>query len=112
MVLTSDRVYVRNIQEKFRTNGDLKRFFQNCLSDDAVVESRIKVQLPNVTKLIQIRSQTLDNLEYAVSVKDVTGKTPTHKMKSKYGKGKVEVDSIEGEFACFTSCFYSAKTNA
>ncbi|GAX10877.1 hypothetical protein FisN_31Hh086 [Fistulifera solaris] len=88
-------VYVRNIPKQFRTNADLTKYFQKCFSDDAVFESRVKAQLPNVTKLLQIRAQTVENLEYAVSVNDATGKRPTHKVKSK-DKGTFEVDSIEG----------------
>ncbi len=52
-----------------------------------------------MTKLLQIRAQTLENLEYAVSVNDATGKRPTHKVKSR-DKGTVEVDSIGGEMRC------------
>lgn len=89
-------MYVRNIPKQFRTNADLTRFFQSCFSEDAVFESRIKAQLPNVTKLMQIRTQTLENLEYSVSAHDATGERPKHKVKSK-DKETVEVDSIEGE---------------
>ncbi len=87
---------MRNIPKQFRTNADLTKYFQKCFSDDAVFESRVKAQLPNVTKLLQIRTKTVENLEYAVSVNDATGKRPTHKVKSK-DKGTFEVDSIEGE---------------
>lgn len=100
------RVYVRNIPSKFRTNEDLTRFFQNCLSEDAVFESRIKAKLPNVTKLMQIRTQTLERLEYAVSAHEATGKRPTHKVKSKDG-GNVEVDSIEGEIYSTATLVFS-----
>ena len=91
-----DRVYVRNIPHQYRTNAELTRFFKNCFSDDAVHESRIKAKLPDVTKLLKIRAQTQENLEYAVSANDATGERPKHKVKSK-DKGKFEVDSIEGE---------------
>lgn len=97
---------MRNIPEQFRTNNDLARFFQNCFSGDAVFESRIKAQLPIVTKLTQIRAQTLENLEYAVSVNDATGERPKHKVKSR-DKGTVEVDSIEGELSVLLLVDYS-----
>lgn len=90
------RVYVRNIPEQFCTNPELTRYFQNCFSEDAVFESRIKAQLPDVTKLMQIRTQTLESLEYAVSANDATGERPKHKVKTK-DQGTIEVDSIESE---------------
>lgn len=101
---------MRNIPEKFRTNGELKKFFQHCLSEDAVFESRIKAQLPDVAKLIQIRAQTLQNLEYAVSVKNETGERPRHKTKYR-DKGTVEVDSIEGELLRSASCALHCRPN-
>ncbi|KAL7578677.1 hypothetical protein ACA910_009816 [Epithemia clementina (nom. ined.)] len=74
-------VFVRNIPSDYRTNARLARFFRGCFSDDAVLEARLAINIPNLTRIVAQRDATLANLEHALALYKKDGVRPHHKDK-------------------------------
>ena len=95
-------VYVRNIPSEYRNNIGLEQFFRQCFSNDSVLQARLKVTTPNLTKTVQKRETAIFNLESAVATQEITGVVPTHMQDANLMTSLVpgvnsgtEVDSIE-----------------
>ena len=94
LVLSSCRVYVRNIPPEYRSNKGIKTFFQRCYGEDAVVQANLKVKTPQLARVVQKRTTTVLQLENALAIKELKGIEPTHKDGLLAATGK-QVNSIE-----------------
>ena len=71
-------VFVRNIPPDYRTNSSLEAFFRRCFSNQDVLEARLAVNAPNLTKVVAQRETTLGNLEHSLALLERDGVRPRH----------------------------------
>jgi hypothetical protein len=85
-------IYVQGIPPEYRTNASLATFFRQCYSEDAILEATVRVNTPNVSKVVAKREQVVAKLDHAIAYEQINGVAKTHR-KSVIVGGKV--DSIE-----------------
>jgi hypothetical protein len=85
-------IYVQGIPTEYRTNASLVNFFQQCYSEDTILEATVRVNTPNLSKVVAKRDSVVANLEHAIAYKEITGVAPTHRGSIIVGD---KVESIE-----------------
>jgi hypothetical protein len=85
-------IYVQGIPPEYRTNGSLVNFFRQCYSEDTILDAAVRVNTPNLTKVVADRDSVVANLEHAIAFEDINGVAPTHRGSIIVGD---KVDSIQ-----------------
>jgi hypothetical protein len=72
-------VFLRNIPMEYRTNAALEAFFRRIYSPSDVVSASLRVNVPQLAKLVQMRDKVVAQLENALAVKQIRGIEPMHR---------------------------------
>jgi hypothetical protein len=72
-------VYVRNVPLEYRSNAALHDYFANCFSDGAVLETKLRIKAPTLSKAVKKRDDLVGKLEHALNYEQVKGKQPMHR---------------------------------
>jgi hypothetical protein len=85
-------IYVQGIPPEYRTNASLANFFRQCYSEETILEATVRVNTPNLLKVVAKRDSVQANLEHAIAYEDINGVAPTHRKSVVVGD---KVNSIE-----------------
>ena len=69
-------VYVADIPKELQSNQKLLKYFQNCFTDDCVLEANVALNIPKLEKTVARRDNTVLKLEHLINIEDIKGKTP------------------------------------
>lgn len=72
-------VFVRNVPPDYRSNRSLAEFFRRCFTNQDVLEARLAINAPNLTRILAQRDTTLANLEHALDLYERDGVRPRHR---------------------------------
>jgi hypothetical protein len=72
-------IYVQGIPSEYRTNASLVNFFRQCYSEETILEATVRVNTPNLTKVVEGRDSVVANLEHAIAYEEINGVAPTHR---------------------------------
>ena len=85
-------VFLSGLPEDIRTDGAIKRYFNNCFHlDNAVVDGDVALYIPYVEKKVAERDALLQKFEHSINYRVVLNEEPKHNTKLMNGE---EVDSI------------------
>ena len=85
-------IYVQGIPPEYRTDASLANFFRQCYSEDTILGATVRVNTPNLSKVVAKRDSVQANLEHAIAYEDINGVAPTHRKSVVVGN---KVNSIE-----------------
>jgi hypothetical protein len=84
-------VYVFNIPPEYRSNKQLKRYFQQCfVSDHAVLEAKLRIKSPKLNAAVKKRDLIVEKLEHAITYEQVKNATPMHREKLSLTSEKIQ----------------------
>jgi hypothetical protein len=69
-------VYVAGIPEDLRSSDKLLKYFQNCFSEDSVLEANVALIIPQLEKKVAKREAMVLKLEHLINIEEIKGKTP------------------------------------
>lgn len=73
-------IYIAHICDELRSSAGLMNYFKECFGDDSVLEAHVALDIPKLDGKVAKREALVANLEHAINVEQVLGKTPTHKV--------------------------------
>ena len=76
-------VYVSDIPTDLQRGPELRDFFRDCFSYEAVLGAQLRLHATNVSRLVGQRESVILKLEHAVAEQEATGKTPMHSLSLK-----------------------------
>ena len=77
-VVENYAVYVRNIPPEYCSNEALYNYFADCLTEDKVLEAKVRIKLPTLMNAVNKRSSLVKKLEHAINYQVVKNKVPKH----------------------------------
>lgn len=69
-------VYVAGIPEELRSSDNLLKYFQNCFSDNSVLEANVALNIPLLEKKVAKREAMVLKLEHMINIEQIYGKKP------------------------------------
>jgi hypothetical protein len=70
-------------------------FFRQCYTEDTILEATVRVNTPNLSKVVAKRDSVVANLEHALASEEITGVAPTH-------RGRIIVGDIVESIEAYT----------